>query len=119
MDATQQIDDPFSEEEEQEEEEKGGPEREQLATLKVFKNDHIPETEFPLYIGENVIGRDPAACSVLLPARSVSSRHAVISISEFSLLWDIGSLNGTRKGRFKLTPQVRYALTEGESLHHF
>lgn len=44
MDATQQIDDPFSEEEEQEEEEKGGPEREQLATLKVFKNDHIPET---------------------------------------------------------------------------
>lgn len=45
MDATQQIDDPFSEEEEeQEEEEKGGPEREQLATLKVFQNDHIPET---------------------------------------------------------------------------
>lgn len=47
MDATQQIEDPFPEEEEeqeQEEEEKGGPEREQLATLKVFKNDHIPET---------------------------------------------------------------------------
>ncbi len=47
MDATQQIDDPFSEEEEeeeQEEEEKRGPEREQLATLKVFKNDHIPES---------------------------------------------------------------------------
>lgn len=45
MDATQQIEDPFSEEEDQEEEEKvGRPEREQLATLKVFKNDHIPET---------------------------------------------------------------------------
>lgn len=44
MDATQQIDDPFSEEEEEEEEEKGEPEREQLATLKVFKNDHIQET---------------------------------------------------------------------------
>lgn len=44
MDATQQIEDPFCEEEDQEEEEKeGGPEREQLATLKVFKNDHIPE----------------------------------------------------------------------------
>lgn len=46
MDATQQIDDPFSEEEEEEEEEeveKEGPEREQLATLKVFKNGHIPE----------------------------------------------------------------------------
>lgn len=79
-------------------------------------------------MGENVIGRDPAACSVLLPARSVSSRHAVISMSMFrsssdsngddveALLWDMGSLNGTRKGRFKLTPQVRYALTEGESV---
>lgn len=43
MDATQQIDDPFSEEEEEEEVEKEGPEREQLATLKVFKNGHIPE----------------------------------------------------------------------------
>ncbi|XP_059363685.1 mediator of DNA damage checkpoint protein 1-like isoform X2 [Carassius carassius] len=127
MDATQQIDDPFSE---QEEEEKEGPEREQLATLKVFKNNHIQEAEFPLYIGENVIGRNPALCSVLLPAQSVSSRHAVISISVFcsrkdrfgngddveALLWDMGSLNGTRKGRFKLTPQVRYALTEGESV---
>ncbi|XP_077066306.1 mediator of DNA damage checkpoint protein 1 isoform X2 [Siphateles boraxobius] len=131
MDATQQIEDPFSEEEEEEEEEKvGRPERERLATLKVFKNDHIPETEFPLYVGENVLGRDPAACSVLLPARSVSGRHAVISISVFrssssrsgngdaveALLWDMGSMNGTRKGRFKLTPQVRYALTEGESV---
>lgn len=76
------------------------------------------------------MGRDPAACSVLLPARSVSGRHAVISISVFrssssrsdngdaveALLWDMGSMNGTRKGRFKLTPQVRYALTEGESV---
>ncbi len=88
------------------------------------------QSEFPLYVGENVIGRDPSACSVLLPAQSVSSRHAVISISVFrsssdgfgngddveALLWDMGSLNGTRKGRFKLTPQVRYALTDGESV---
>lgn len=45
MEATQQIEDPFSEDddEEEEEEDKAGPEREQLATLKVFKNDHIPE----------------------------------------------------------------------------
>ncbi len=88
------------------------------------------QSEFPLYVGENVIGRDPSACSVLLPAQSVSSRHAVISISVFrsssdgfgngddveALLWDMGSLNGTRKGRFKLTPQVRYALTDGENV---
>lgn len=95
----------------------------------LFLSSHV-QSEFPLYIGENVIGRDPAACSVLLPAQSVSSRHAVISISVFrssndrfgkgddveALLWDMGSLNGTRKGRLKLTPQVRYALTEGESV---
>lgn len=95
----------------------------------LFLSLHI-QSEFPLYVGENILGRDPAVCSVLLPARSVSGRHAVISISVFrssrscsgngdaveALLWDMGSLNGTRKGRFKLTPQVRYALTEGESL---
>lgn len=60
----------------------------------------------------------------------MSGRHAVISISVFhssnnrpsdieaveALLWDTGSLNGTRKGRLKLTPQVRYALAEGESV---
>lgn len=45
MDATQQIEDYFSEEEEDNEKEtKAGSEREQVATLKVFKNDHIPET---------------------------------------------------------------------------
>ncbi len=96
----------------------------------LFLSSHV-QSEFPLYIGENVIGRDPASCSVLLPAQSVSSRHAVISISVFrssndrfgkgdddveALLWDMGSLNGTRKGRLKLAPQVRYALTEGESV---
>lgn len=46
MDATQQIEDSFFEEEEEDEkvEIKGGSEREQVAILKVFKNDHIPET---------------------------------------------------------------------------
>lgn len=86
-------------------------------------------TEVPLYQGENVLGRDPTSCSVPLQARSVSGRHAVISVSVFgpnerhahseateALLWDLGSLNGTRKGRLKLTPHVRYALTEGDGL---
>lgn len=83
----------------------------------------------PLYEGENVLGRDPSSCSVPLQARSVSSRHAIISIFVFgpndrqahseateALLWDLGSLNGTRKGRLKLSPHVRYALTEGDSV---
>lgn len=83
----------------------------------------------PLYQGENILGRDPTSCSVPLQACSVSGRHAVISISVFgpnnrrahsevteALLWDLGSLNGTKKGRLKLTPHVRYALTEGDSV---
>lgn len=100
-----------------------------ITLIFLFLSLHI-QSEFPLYVGDNVLGRDPAVCSVLLPARSVSGRHAVISISVLrsssrcsgnddaveALLWDMGSLNGTRKGRFKLTPQVRYALTEGESV---
>lgn len=33
-----------------------------------------------------------------------------------ALVWDLGSMNGTRKGRLKLTPNVRYALGEHDSL---
>lgn len=33
-----------------------------------------------------------------------------------ALVWDLGSLNGTHKGRLKLTPNVRYALSEQDSL---
>ncbi|KAF5902350.1 mediator of DNA damage checkpoint protein 1, partial [Clarias magur] len=133
MDATQQIEGSFIEEvddsDEEHEDGEGKGQREQLAVLKVFKNNHIPETEVPLYQGENVLGRDPSSCSVPLQARSVSGRHAIISVSVFgrndrqahseateALLWDLGSLNGTRKGRLKLTPHVRYALTDGDGL---
>lgn len=83
----------------------------------------------PLYLGENTLGRDPTSCPVPIQARSISSRHAIISMSEFytkdrqtasefteALLWDLGSLNGTRKGRTKLTPHVRYALMDGDSV---
>uniref|UniRef100_A0A8C9SL87 Mediator of DNA damage checkpoint protein 1 n=1 Tax=Scleropages formosus TaxID=113540 RepID=A0A8C9SL87_SCLFO len=82
--------------------------------------------QLPLYLGNNVLGRDPTSCSLVLSASSVSKCHAVISLSVFpgdkfcsgpfteALLWDLGSLNGTRKGRFRLTPNVRYALSEGE-----
>ncbi|XP_076847339.1 mediator of DNA damage checkpoint protein 1 isoform X4 [Brachyhypopomus gauderio] len=133
MDATQRIENSLIEEENDDDEEKERKERkesEPLAALKVFKNNYIPETEIPLYLGENVLGRDPAFCSGLLQAPSVSGRHAVISISVFpphdrchgdvkateTLLWDLGSLNGSRRGRFKLTPHVRYALSDGDSV---
>lgn len=133
MDATQQIEDSFLGEEDDPDNEhdqaERKSEREPLAVLKVFKNNHIAETEVPLYQGENVLGRDPTSCSVPLQARSVSGHHAIISITVFgpndhrahseateAMLWDLGSLNGTRKGRSKLTPHVRYALTDGDGV---
>uniref|UniRef100_A0A674BAU3 FHA domain-containing protein n=1 Tax=Salmo trutta TaxID=8032 RepID=A0A674BAU3_SALTR len=130
MDATQLIDDSILEESEEEDGEMRKETRgEPLAKLRVLKNEHISETELPLYQGENVLGRNPNSCSLPLEARSVSKQHTVISISMFhgnrcrgnvaameteALVWDLGSMNGTRKGRTKLTPHVRYALTEGE-----
>ncbi|XP_029598800.1 mediator of DNA damage checkpoint protein 1 isoform X2 [Salmo trutta] len=127
MEATQLIDDSVLEE--SEEEDDGEKRGEPLAKLRVLKNKHITETELPLYQGENVLGRNPDSCSLPLLACSVSKQHTIISISVFrgnrrhgnvaameteALVWDLGSMNGTRKGRTKLTPHVRYALTEGE-----
>ncbi|XP_030605195.1 mediator of DNA damage checkpoint protein 1 isoform X2 [Archocentrus centrarchus] len=129
MDATQMISDSIlaSDEEDNEEEtenKRGRP----LAKLCILKNKHIPETEFPLFLGDNVLGRDPNSCTLPLPASSVSKQHATICLSVYrrhgyhsevdmeALVWDLGSMNGTRKGRLKLTPNVRYALSDGDSL---
>ncbi|KAM3873257.1 mediator of DNA damage checkpoint protein 1 [Diretmus argenteus] len=129
MDATQVIDDSMFESDEEENEEENGHKRgEPLAKLRVFKNEHMPETELPLYLGDNVLGRDPNMCTLLLPAPSVSKQHSTICISVLrgrgrhgavvmeALVWDLGSMNGTCKGYFKLTPHVRYALSEGDRL---
>lgn len=94
----------------------------------IVNDDALFHTEFPLFLGDNVLGRDPNSCTVPLPASSVSKRHATICLCVYrrracrsevdmeALVWDLGSMNGTRKGRLKLTPNVRYALSEGDSL---
>ncbi|KAM9852080.1 mediator of DNA damage checkpoint protein 1 [Aulostomus maculatus] len=128
MDATQMICDSILESDEEENEEENQNNRGQpLAKLCVLKNVHIPAAELPLFLGDNVLGRDPT-CSLPLPAPSVSKQHATVSISVHrrkghhrkvdieALVWDLGSMNGTRKGRLKLTPNVRYALSEGDRL---
>ncbi|XP_070821804.1 mediator of DNA damage checkpoint protein 1 isoform X2 [Chaetodon trifascialis] len=129
MDATQMISDSILESDEEENEEENRTKRGRpLAKLCILKNEHIPETELPLFLGENVLGRDPNTCTLPLPAPSISKRHAKICISVYrrkgrhgeadteALVWDLGSMNGTRKGRLKLTPNVRYALSECDSL---
>ncbi|CAK6966266.1 mediator of DNA damage checkpoint protein 1 [Scomber scombrus] len=127
MDATQMISDSILESDEEENEEENKDKRGQpLAKLRILKNEHIPAAELPLFSGENVLGRDPNTCTLPLPASSVSKQHAIICISVHrrrgchsevdmeALVWDLGSMNGTRKGRLKLTPNVRYALSEGD-----
>ncbi|XP_051261930.1 mediator of DNA damage checkpoint protein 1 [Dicentrarchus labrax] len=128
MDATQMISDSILESDEEENEEEGETKRGRpLAKLCILKNEHIPETELPLFLGENVLGRDPNTCTLPLPASSISKQHATICISVYgrrgchseeieALVWDLGSMNGTRRGRLKLTPNVRYALSERDSL---
>ncbi|XP_035528453.1 mediator of DNA damage checkpoint protein 1 [Morone saxatilis] len=128
MDATQMISDSILESDEEDSEEESEAKRGRpLAKLCILKNEHIPETELPLFLGENVLGRDPNTCTLLLPASSISKQHATICISVYgrrgchsegieALVWDLGSMNGTRKGRLKLTPNVRYALSECDSL---
>ncbi|XP_077454274.1 mediator of DNA damage checkpoint protein 1 isoform X2 [Stigmatopora argus] len=129
MEATQAINDSFLEsDEETNEEEKPKEAKEPVAKLCIFKNDHVPEREFPLFMGDNILGRDVSICTLPLLAPSISKQHATISISVHrrrgsrkgvdmeALVWDLGSMNGTRKGRLKLTPNVRYALSEGDHL---
>uniref|UniRef100_A0A3Q3F1Z3 FHA domain-containing protein n=1 Tax=Labrus bergylta TaxID=56723 RepID=A0A3Q3F1Z3_9LABR len=129
MDATQMISDSILESEEEESEEENENKRGQpLAKLCILKNKYIPEKELPLFLGDNVLGREPNTCNLPLEASSVSKQHATICISAYrrkgcdrevdieALVWDLGSMNGTRKGRLKLTPNVRYALSEQDSL---
>ncbi|KAK5621164.1 hypothetical protein CRENBAI_012611 [Crenichthys baileyi] len=129
MDATQAISDSILESEEEENEEENQNERgKPLAKLCILRNPHIPEKELPLFLGDNVLGRDPNICTLQLLAPSVSKQHATVSISVYrrrgcdsevdteALVWDLGSMNGTRRGRLKLTPNVRYALSEGDGL---
>ncbi|MEQ2184455.1 hypothetical protein GOODEAATRI_008180 [Goodea atripinnis] len=129
MDATQAIRDSISESEEEENEEENQNERgKPLAKLCILRNPDIPEKELPLFLGDNILGRDPNICTLQLLAPSVSKQHATVSISVYrrrgrdsevdteALVWDLGSMNGTRRGRLKLTPNVRYALSEGDGL---
>ncbi|XP_061144949.1 mediator of DNA damage checkpoint protein 1 isoform X2 [Syngnathus typhle] len=127
MDATQAVNDSF-ESDEEENKEKADNGQQPLAKLCILKNDHLPEREFPLFMGDNVLGRDGSACTLPLPAPSVSKRHASIRITVHqrpgsrsgvnveAVVRDLGSMNGTRIGRVKLIPNISYPLSEGNSL---
>ncbi|XP_019751587.1 mediator of DNA damage checkpoint protein 1 isoform X3 [Hippocampus comes] len=128
MDATQAVNDSLFESDEEEKEEKPNKARQPLAKLCILKNDHVPEREFPLFMGDNVLGRDVSTCTLPLLAPSVSKQHAAIRISLHqrrgsrsgveieAVVRDLGSMNGTRIGRIKLIPNIPYPLSEGNRL---
>ncbi|XP_051920895.1 mediator of DNA damage checkpoint protein 1 isoform X2 [Hippocampus zosterae] len=128
MDATQAVNDSLFESDEEEKEEKPTKPRQPLAKLCILKNDHVPEREFPLFMGDNVLGRDVSTCTLPLLAPSVSKQHAAIRISLHqrrgsrsgveieAVVRDLGSMNGTRIGRVKLIPNIPYPLSEGNRL---
>ncbi|XP_077430827.1 mediator of DNA damage checkpoint protein 1 [Vanacampus margaritifer] len=128
MDATQVVNDSLFVSDEEENEEKPNKGRQPLAKLCVLKNDHVPEREFPLFMGDNVLGRDIDTCTLPLLAPSVSKQHATICISVHqkrgsrngvdieAVVRDLGSMNGTRIGRVKLIPNISYPLSEGNHL---
>ncbi len=70
--------------------------------------------EFPLYGGDNVIGRDVSA-GVFIDDPTVSRRHACIRIDNgVASVSDIGSKNGTYVGSTKIASPV--ALSEGDTI---
>ncbi|XP_077381999.1 mediator of DNA damage checkpoint protein 1 isoform X2 [Festucalex cinctus] len=128
MDATQVVNDSLFVSDEEENDETPNKGRQPVAKLCVLKNDHVPEREFPLFMGDNVLGRDIGTCTLPLLAPSVSKQHATIRISVHqkrgsrkgvdieAVVRDLGSMNGTRIGRVKLIPNVSYPLSEGNRL---
>ncbi|CAI5767995.1 of DNA damage checkpoint 1 isoform X1 [Podarcis lilfordi] len=89
-----------------------------VGRLRLLSSKYGPEKDFWIYPGENVIGR-LESCQVCLPAASVSKTHAVIEVPSHKgphLLYDLGSLNRTRRQRMVLIPHVRYSLQDGDAL---
>src|SRR5262245_12567415 len=72
------------------------------------------QQQFPLSIGEHVIGRD-ADLDVTLDAATVSRRHArLVVTAEGALLEDFGSKNGTFRGDERVTSPV--SLADGDAI---
>jgi hypothetical protein len=72
------------------------------------------QRQFPLSIGEHVIGRDPDL-EVTLDAATVSRRHArLVVTTEGTLLEDFGSKNGTFRGSERVTSPVQ--LADGDAI---
>ncbi|XP_052685230.1 mediator of DNA damage checkpoint protein 1-like [Crassostrea angulata] len=88
-----------------------------VSFLKVLKQDGFPEKLFPLYEGENIVGRKEDVCHVAIPLKALSREHACIEVrGENHLIYDKGSRNKTKRGKMYLIPEVRYELKNKDPL---
>ncbi|XP_056396548.1 mediator of DNA damage checkpoint protein 1 [Hyla sarda] len=110
MDATQRLD--YSDGEDDTAVNRDRP----AGNLHMFAGIHGPARDFPIYYGQNIIGRH-ASCDITLPAQSVSKKHAILQVrGDCHTICDKGSLNKTRRSKIALAPDVHYALADGDFL---
>ncbi len=83
--------------------------------LSVQNNDSEKEQKFKVLKGDNLVGRDPSQCSIVLSSGSLSRVHAVIDGQKGGCaIMDKNSSNGCFKGTLKLKPNIFYALESGD-----
>lgn len=74
-------------------------ENEEVAHLKVFSQQGFKGAVFPVFRGENVIGRSET-CNITIQNETLSKKHACISVNaerNLHLIHDCQSTNGTKK----------------------
>ncbi|XP_049858430.1 uncharacterized protein LOC126349960 [Schistocerca gregaria] len=79
-----------------------------------FGSLEIGGKSYPIYKGENRIGRDSEACSVVIDSKALSKEHAVIDVADVDNhhLYDLSSTNKTRMGKLVLQPFIRYNIQD-------
>lgn len=82
----------------------------------MFSQQGFKETIFPVFKGDNFIGRD-GKCSITIPIKALSKKHACIEVQrDLHLIHDCESKNKTKKGKSFLKPTIRYELRHGDML---
>lgn len=116
LDQTQAIYDITEEDEDRIEEERTQAKKKEVAQLKVFSQQGFKETIFPVFQGDNFIGRD-GKCNITIPIKALSKKHACIEVQrDLHLIHDCESKNKTKKGKSFLKPTIRYELRHSDML---
>ncbi|KAK3794528.1 hypothetical protein RRG08_003679 [Elysia crispata] len=85
--------------------------------LKIPLQKGLNETSYPLYEGDNIIGRSQDTCHIHIASKSLSKEHACIQIvGDVHMIFDKSSRNKTRRGKLFLSPEVRYELKNNEEI---